>query len=299
MWTARGQDVPDDDGLRAEAARLLAALAAIEARGGENACHICGASDLSEEHTPSRKAGNPARVVQGSVDYEASVESGELKWAMTVKHGGATARTICGTCNNRSGRWFNPAYIRIVKASEPFATLANARSMCDIELRVHPQRVAKQALTTLMATCQSGVTATFPHLHDLLVDAEHGAKLAPLRLGMFIRANRGGRPTGIMIDLDTERRAGRLLAEFSFWPLGWVLTFDDSPVAGTLDVSHWTADYGYHDIVDMKLTVPCQWAAWVYPALFGPSVARLERVYRDARLGLVLPDEVRRWPGRA
>ena len=36
---------------------------------------------------------------------------------------------------------------------------------------------------------------------------------------------------------ELERGIGRVLAEFSFWPLGWVLTFDDATVQGALDVS--------------------------------------------------------------
>jgi hypothetical protein len=30
-------------------------------------------------------------------------------------------------------------------------------------------------------------------------------------------------------------QAGRLIAEFSFWPLGWVLTFDGEPALGTVE----------------------------------------------------------------
>jgi len=41
---------------------------------------------------------------------------------------------------------------------------------------------------------------------------------------------------------ELERGIGRVLAEFSFWPLGWVLTFDDATVQGALDtIPAWTA----------------------------------------------------------
>jgi hypothetical protein len=141
---------------------------------------------------------------------------------MELIQGGAKSRALCGDCNNRTGRWYNPAYIRLVKHSEPLATLANVGTVCDIQIAVHPQGVAKQALTTLLATSQPGVVARFPHIRRLLLDAEERGSLAPPRLGLFVRANRGGRPTGITMSLNLERRAARLVAEFSFWPLGWL-----------------------------------------------------------------------------
>src|SRR5437899_2497126 len=37
----------------------------------------------------------------------------------------------------------------------------------------------------------------------------------------------GGRSSGAASSVNIETGRGRVLAEFSFWPLGWVLTFDD------------------------------------------------------------------------
>jgi len=281
LWATQEPEIPDE-AMQAEAARVQAELAAIEAVGDEKACRICGGPDLTEEHTPSRKAGNPSRIVQGSIDYDESVRRGALTWEMELIQGGAKSRALCETCNNRTGRWYNPAYIRLVKHCEPFATLANVGAVCDIQVAIHPQRVAKQALTTLLATSQPGVAARFPHIRRLLLDAEERGSLAPLRLGLFVRANGGGRPTAITLKLNLERRAARLIAEFSFWPLGWLLTFDDQPVEGTLDVSGWT-EYGYHEKVDLQAQVPCQWAFWVYPAQFGPAPSILQEEYAAAR----------------
>ena len=43
---------------------------------------------------------------------------------------------------------------------------------------------------------------------------------------------------------DLERGIGRVLAEFSFWPLGWVLTFDDATVQGAPDtIPAWTVPH--------------------------------------------------------
>src|SRR5687768_7475546 len=115
-----------------------------------------------------------------------------------TKQGGETTDTVCGVCNNSTGRWYNPAYIRLVNAALPLAVVANAGTTRDIAVDViHPQRVAKQALTHLVATSQSGITERYPHVRKLLADAEHREALRPLRLGMYVRVNRGGRRSRI------------------------------------------------------------------------------------------------------
>ena len=114
--------------------------------------------------------------MQGSIDHNASVATGEVKWSTELKQGGATTDTVCGTCNNRTGRWYNRAYVRMVKACELPAIPPNAGTVVDVHLEVHPMRVVKQALTTLLATCQSGITRRFPHVRQLLLDAEHRAR---------------------------------------------------------------------------------------------------------------------------
>lgn len=298
MWVTGERRVPTQ--LEPEAIRLQAELDAVECLGHEQTCRICGAPELTEEHSPSKRAGNPQRIIGGSVDYDRTVASGEVQWSMELKQGGATTDTVCGACNNSTGRWYNPAYIRLVNAAIPLAVVANAGTQQEIALDViHPQRVAKQAVTHLLATSQSGVTDRYPHVRRLLADAEHCETLSPLRLGMYVRVNRGGRRSGITKYLSTESGKGRLLAEFSFWPLGWVLAFDDAPVEGTLDVSDWTMTYGYHEKSALRLAVPCQWARWAYPADFGPAAARVRQVYYDARRGITLPpDELKRWPTR-
>ncbi len=82
--------------------------------------------------------------------------------------------------------------------------------------------------------------------------------------------------SGLAMSIDLQRRAGRLIDEFSFGPLGWLVTFDGSEVEGTVDVSSWT-ERGYHDKGVVKLVVPCQWAISSYPADFRPpsTFARL------------------------
>jgi hypothetical protein len=151
------------------------------------------------------------------------------------------------------------------------AVPANAGHICRLELSVHRQRVVKQALTSLVATCQPGLTARYPYLRTLVLGKEDQRPIAPIRLWLYLRANPGGVRTGLMIAMSPERRTAHLVAGFSFWPLGWIMTIGDFTVDGAADVSNWT-ELDYHDGSPATIEVPCQWALSVYPGDFrGPD----------------------------
>lgn len=285
LWTT-GDLTPPDDATQAEMRQLHDEIVAIRALGDEDACRICGSRDLSEEHTPSRRAGNIHRVYRGGLDDTETLARGELRFDLELLQGGVTVETICTKCNNDSGRRYNPAYVRLVNVSGPFATFENIGKTCEVAVTAHPQRIAKQALTTILATSDAGITERFPHVRKLLMNAEHRESLSPLRLGLFLRANgqtRGALARSTGLQGSVRHGVGRIMAEFSFWPLGWVPTFDDIVAQGRLDVSSWTVEYGFHDKADLRIAVPCQWAHWIYAGTFGPSPAVLHRHYIEAR----------------
>jgi hypothetical protein len=292
MWVT-GPEERDPERLRsveAEGARVQAEVEAIEHSAAEGTCRTCGSTEnLTDEHTPSQRAGNIGRLVRGMIDYAASVRAGEVAWKAELLQGGASGATLCGSCNNSTGRWYNPAYIRVVNQCKPFAVPENAGRDCRITLDLHPQRAAKQALTSVLATSQPGVAVRYPHVRELLLGAEVVRSLTPLRLWLYIRANPGGRSTGVVPSVNIHRRVGRVFAEFSFWPLGWVLTFDDVPVDGAVDVSPWF-EVGFHDKQKFTLSVPCQWAVLAYPADFrSPDAILAERERRLTRGGGAQP----------
>jgi hypothetical protein len=269
MWAVgpESRDPARLERIRQEAERVQAEVAILQA-GDESTCRVCGSADgLTDEHTPSRKAGNLPRLIEVTVDVEASEATDEIAWQTQLRQGGARAATLCKTCNNSTGRRYNPAYIRLVQQCGEWAVQENAGRTCNIALDLHPQRAVKQGLTSILATSQAGIIARHGHLRELLLDPESVRSLVPLRLWLYLRANSGGRNTGVACTVAEETGVGRVLAEFSFWPLGWLLTFDDVPVDGAVDVSSWF-EIGYHDQRRFCCAVPCQWAHLAYPADF-------------------------------
>ncbi|PYN31236.1 MAG: hypothetical protein DMD98_17825, partial [Candidatus Rokuibacteriota bacterium] len=103
-------------------------------------------------------------------------------------------------------------YIRLVDACRPLAVPANAGASCEVKVELHTQRVAKQALATLLATSQPGVTTRYPHVREMLMQGDTVRSLSPLRLWLYLRANEGARISGIAALVREEDRKGHLLA---------------------------------------------------------------------------------------
>ncbi len=205
-------------------------------------------------------------MLHGHVNYERSVAAGRISWEVRATQGNVF-ESLCGTCNNNTGSWYNPAYVKFSVHCERFAKPESAGKFMQVCVEVQPQRVLKQALTSLLAVSQPGLTTKHSHLKDLVVGKETKAALAPVHLWLYLRANQGGRSSGLGFWVNYQKKLGQLVAEFSFWPLGWLLTLDELPVEGAVDVSSWS-EMGYHDTVEIELAVPCQWALGPYPADF-------------------------------
>jgi hypothetical protein len=283
FWAAApgmGAAIEQDTDLQAIMATLQAELGHIRSLSDNEACRLCGVRNpLTEEHAPSRAAGNTGLVLGGRIDDAATKATGHVTWTDDVPApNGATVQTLCAYCNNNSGRRYNPAYVALVKAAESLARPENAGTSCQIGV-VNRALVAKQALTTLVATSQPGLTTRYPHLRDLLERSGSRGHLAPLRLWCYLVANPGAWYTGIAATVNREQRIGHLVASFAFWPLGWLLTTDQAPVAGAADVSNWL-EIGKHS-TPVTVALPCQWRVTPYPIDFRS------------------PGEVRRsaWPG--
>lgn len=257
-----------DAGLEALVIQLQAERAAITSLSDEAACRLCGThAPLTPEHAPSRAAGNSGLVLGGRVDDDASHATGRLTWTEDEDQpDGATVETLCGPCNHRTGRQFYPSYVVFAKACESVAQPESAGTRCAVGV-VNRPLVAKQALVSLIATSQPGLTSRYPHLRTLLETSSARGPLGPLRLWCHLMANKRGWYTGLAGTVNRERRVGHLLTSFAWWPLGWILTIgDDASVEGAADVSDWVMLRKHRTSVSVEL--PCQWRVTPYPIDF-------------------------------
>lgn len=150
-------------------AKLQSEIDTITSLEDDTSCRLCGdRGPLTDEHAPAKKAGNPSRLTVREIEPNKSVAAGQGVWtSRTIQ--GAKVKRLCKRCNTSTGRWYNPAYIRLAQHCENLARQENAGEVCDVDVEVHPQRVLKQALTLdrgdvpAWSDCPVSPTSGIPH----------------------------------------------------------------------------------------------------------------------------------------
>ncbi|MCG2706263.1 MAG: hypothetical protein L6254_01790 [Candidatus Omnitrophica bacterium] len=251
----------------------------IDGLGSMSSCRLCGSKEgLTKEHSPSKSSVNKSKLITLSI---APIITRFLHWQGNIIQGGSKHESLCRNCNNKTGSWYNPTYVKFVRTCVSIANVNNAYKAVNISANnIYPSRLLKQALTHIIATCQPGLCVRYSDLKEIILNKEKLLDISPFKIGMFIRVNKGGRHSGITIFVDTAKEQARLIAEFSFWPLGWVMTFDNSPLDGTLDVTNWSSISG-NEKTNLNISVPCQWCVSPYPGDFRSP----DKVFERKRAG--------------
>jgi hypothetical protein len=242
----------------------------------DGTCKLCGRyGALTDEHVPPRAAFNDATVL---FHYLEQVE-GALRQAVREAKGGLSHPVLCGPCNShRTGSRYGTEYAAFIKAVAAAADQATEGDIISISLRTFPLRVVKQALTGIVSTSQESVVEDTPALRYFILTRDRQGMPEGLRLYGFVPATRGiGRSTGRAVLIDRARPTGLRLAESTWWPIGWILTFDGGTLSAreAFDFTSW-GNVPFDRRQNVQLSLPVHWI-FGYGAADFRSRAQLER----------------------
>lgn len=230
-------------------------------------CAICGQNrKLTKEHIPPQSAYINDEVLLMYVDKYA-IESGEIRWKGKKRKGGLIRKVLCEECNTKTGGWYGTAYVDFTKQIAPHADSNHVGSIVTKSLQIYPARVAKQALSMFCSTCGPAFADTYPEVRKRILDKYSRGKLGRFRLWLYIRSTKGGIVTGKTAFLDVVTSHINVISEVSFWPAGWILTFEGDKVPNSLEVTHWL-DYTFDQELNMLVSLPCNWKVTMYPMDF-------------------------------
>jgi hypothetical protein len=84
---------------------------------------------------------------------------------------GAGRHTLCESCNNKTGRWYAPAYIELARALYPFCTIPASMSAV-LQCSIKPVNVLKQIFVMFCSASPPQFAQKHPSLARYLLNPE-------------------------------------------------------------------------------------------------------------------------------
>jgi hypothetical protein len=203
-------------------------------------CQLCGQlGQLSFEHVPPRAAFNDRKVTVWSGDQLVNLGPGELPPGQGHhQQRGAGNFTLCVRCNNDTGAWYVPQFVRWCYQGMDVLQRTSGRPSLIYLYRIQPLAVLKQVVT-MFASLDPGLMANQSDLRRFVLNRR--ARPLPPRVRCYAYFSFEGvsRSVGVAAHVQLDRGNTTLLSEMNFPPFGYVLTIDSLPPDPRLaDISH-------------------------------------------------------------
>jgi hypothetical protein len=185
---------------------------------------------------------------------------------------GAGRHTLCETCNNNTGSWYVPSYIRWAEQVMEYVTRRPNGYTLALPYQIRPLRVLKQIVCMFASACGPTLTRNHPELTKFVLDrwAVHLPRDIKVFAFMMHPSSWMARQTGITSVLDASQ-GGALIqnfSELSFPPLGYFLTLGGSPPdRGTTDITFF-ADHALDQKREIHLPLPMRGIYSPFPGDF-------------------------------
>jgi hypothetical protein len=189
---------------------------------------------------------------------ERSRKTGVMQWTQRTKfESGLYFRSLCQRCNNTYGRVYGGAYVDLVKRiAERIGDVQQFHKVSLPKVK-RPLAILKQVMLQFVTT--NG--ASFVRANDWVapfIRSRTKTGLPPeVCVYLFASNLKSARQTGVSAHVDLRTGKRNVVAEFSFWPLGTVVSFDgELPDNRLTPIHHW-ADIPFNSnrTVDLELTV--------------------------------------------
>lgn len=238
-------------------------------------CAICGKrSKLTNEHLPPKKAFNDSPLLAFCMDRTLSLRSGQASWGREGSTIGRHLKRLCARCNGRTGSWYGTDYRDFVKVAAEMRIPPGLRG--DLTFEGRPAAVAKEALVCICTSAGPDLTNEHEELRKLILSNKYRSRPQDFRLWVYLRAMEGGHQTGRTVIGKIHSGEVKVVAEFSHWPVGWVLSWRDQELPELCEITHWL-NMEYKQRRTLTISVPRLWTLTGHPLDYRTP----EQVQRD------------------
>ena len=253
-------------------------------------CWLCNKyGTITKEHIPPESAFNDQPLLLLKVDQR-SIESGALGWVPNQRFGhGMFVRSVCAACNNRCGRKYGGAYVDLVRqVAERIGDVREFHTVSILNVR-RPLAILKQVLFQFVSVNGPGFVRANEWVAPFIKNSTNQSIPADIGIYLYASNTGGARRTGISSHFDLARNERNIVSEFSFWPLGTVISFGHLSHSRLAPIHHWVR-YRFDHKGTVDLHLPVNPSSSAYPLDFR-SQSQLSSASRDAAADLRIPSE--------
>jgi hypothetical protein len=226
-------------------------------RRPEGFCHICGVHcTLSYEHVPPESAFNDKPVFEESI-LSAFSDDPKVR-RRHLNHRGAGAFTLCESCNKKTGGWYVNDFADWCRQGANVLVKSNFKPKLIYLHHIRPLRVIKQIYVMIFSVNSYKWREQHPELEQFVLDPERSWLNHAYRAFAYYNVEGIYRSVGNTSPvIDLNRGSGILrVAEISFPPFGYVVTWDGSrPDPQLCEITHFSR-YGYDEEESAPLHLP-------------------------------------------
>lgn len=216
-------------------------------------CHICGTQGkLSFEHVPPAKAFNDNAILLADVEkLRSGYHPDDYSQGGREKQRGAGAYTLCESCNNNTGSWYGPAYVKFAKQGMEYLQLSRSAGEFNLPLRIMPLRVIKQVICMFVSANGPKFQSVQPDLVRFVLNKELRHLPNHVRVFAFYSIGDRSRSAGVSALIKgygSASSTGYVFSEITFPPFGFVLTFNcATPDDRLTDISYFADDFTFSE----------------------------------------------------
>jgi hypothetical protein len=153
---------------------------------------------------------------------------------------------LCEDCNKITGALYGSEFAAWTRWGMALHDAMNAGSGRVAAHRGYPARIAKQVISTMIASSQAGFADAHPHLRSFVLDRDAKFSASDLRLATYVVGSRTGRSTGQAF-VVAPGGLPHILVEISLPPFGYLLTISGDPIDPRPASIGWFAECGYDE----------------------------------------------------
>jgi hypothetical protein len=166
-------------------------------------------------------------------------------------------RSVCADCNSRCGRLYGGGYVDLVRRiAERIGDVQEFHTISILGVK-RPLAILKQVVYQFVSANGPGFVRANDWVAPFVKNSRNQSIPPDVGIYLFASNSRGARKSGISshVDLTTTSKIN-VVAEFSFWPLGTVMSFGHLAHRGLAPIHHWVEHpFDYKGSVDLHLPV--------------------------------------------